>query len=159
MSIIKGDLRVHIRWLIRRDMPAVLSIENASFDFPWTDDDFRAVLRQRNCIGMVAEYRDHVLGFMVYELHTTSLELLNFAVAPDARRHGVGHGLATYLRRKLTERRRRITLVCRETNLAGHLFWKAEGFQATRIIANAFPDTDEDGYMFVTRFQDMEMIR
>jgi [ribosomal protein S18]-alanine N-acetyltransferase len=48
---------VHVRWLIRRDMPAVLKIEDSSFEFPWREDDFIRALRQRNCIGMVADAR------------------------------------------------------------------------------------------------------
>ena len=51
----KEQVRVHIRWMIRRDMPEVLDIENQAFEFPWTEEDFIRCLRQRNCIGMVAE--------------------------------------------------------------------------------------------------------
>ena len=32
--------RVHIRWMIRRDMPEVLEIERKSFEFPWFEEDF-----------------------------------------------------------------------------------------------------------------------
>ena len=46
---------VQIRWMIRRDMPEVLDIERLSFEFAWTEEDFLCCLRQRNCIGMVAE--------------------------------------------------------------------------------------------------------
>ncbi len=65
----KAQVRVHIRWMIRRDMPEVLAIEHASFEFPWCEEEFLRVLRQRNCIGMVAEHaRSRVVGFMIYEL-------------------------------------------------------------------------------------------
>ena len=36
----KQDIGLHIRWMIRRDMPEVLDIERCSFEFPWTEDDF-----------------------------------------------------------------------------------------------------------------------
>ncbi len=65
----KQDLRVHIRWMIRRDMPEILGIEDRSFEFPWLEEDFIRCLRQRNCIGMVAEHDDRIVGFMIYELH------------------------------------------------------------------------------------------
>ena len=51
----KEQVRVHIRWMIRRDMPEVLQTEQESFDYSWTEEDFLRCLRQRNCIGMVAE--------------------------------------------------------------------------------------------------------
>ncbi|MEK6238743.1 MAG: ribosomal-protein-alanine N-acetyltransferase RimI, partial [Planctomycetales bacterium] len=56
------ELRVHIRWMIRRDMPEVLAIENSSFEFPWSEEDFLRSLQQRNCIGMVAEWEDSIVG-------------------------------------------------------------------------------------------------
>ena len=48
----------HIRWMTRRDMVSVLEIENQCFEFAWSSDDFIRCLRQRNCIGMVAEKDD-----------------------------------------------------------------------------------------------------
>src|SRR5215470_6285738 len=96
------QLPVHIRWMIRRDMPEVLAIESHSFEFPWSEDDFIRCLRQRNCIGMVAERDERVVGFMIYELHRNRLHILNFAVHPDFRRHGVGHQMATKLIGKLS---------------------------------------------------------
>jgi len=30
----REEIRVHIRWMIRRDMPEVLAAEAASFEFP-----------------------------------------------------------------------------------------------------------------------------
>ena len=33
-----AQTRVHIRWMIRRDMPEVLAIEHASFEHAWTED-------------------------------------------------------------------------------------------------------------------------
>ena len=54
------EINVHIRWMIRRDMPEVLGIENSSFEFSWSEDDFIRCLRQRNCIGMVAEYDERL---------------------------------------------------------------------------------------------------
>src|SRR3954469_10610522 len=82
----KAQARVHIRWMIRRDMPEVLAIEQQSFPFPWCEEEFLRVLRQRNCIGMVAEYGERVVGFMIYELHKNRLHVLNFSVAADSRR-------------------------------------------------------------------------
>src|SRR5262249_26764482 len=80
------QVRVHIRWMIRRDMPEVLQTEQDSFEYSWTEEDFLRCLRQRNCIGMVAEQGEKVVGFMIYELHKAKLHILNFAVHPASRR-------------------------------------------------------------------------
>src|SRR5918999_229603 len=51
----KAQVRVHIRWMIRRDMPEVLAIEHASFEYPWCEEEFLRVLRQRVGHQMVAK--------------------------------------------------------------------------------------------------------
>lgn len=66
-TIKRRKIDVQIRWMIRRDMPEVIDIEQGAFQFPWTEEDFLNSLKQRNCIGMVAEVRDRIVGFMVYE--------------------------------------------------------------------------------------------
>ena len=148
---------VHIRWMIRRDMPAVLAIENNSFEFSWTEDDFIRCLRQRNCIGMVAEQDDQVVGFMIYELHKNRLHILNFAVNPDSRRKGIGNAMMGKLLGKLShERRNRIMLEVRETNLEAQLFFKTLGFRAISVLRDFYDDTVEDAYLMQYRYQPTE---
>lgn len=153
----KSQLRVHIRWMIRRDMPEVLDIERDSFEFPWYEEDFIRCLRQRNCIGMVAEHGERVVGFMIYELHKTRLHILNFAVAADVRRRAVGLQMAEKLVSKLSSQRRtRITLEVRETNLAAQLFFRQNGFRATSVLRAYYDDSPEDAYVMQYSFEEEE---
>lgn len=135
-------LSVGFRWLIRRDLPAVLGIERASFPRPWTEDDFLAVLRRRTCIGMVAEAgNERVVGYALYELHRDRLHVLNLAVDPSSRRMGVGWRTAAWLAAKLHAcRRRKMTVAVSDANLAACLFWKACGFTATGVLRNYYGD-------------------
>ena len=144
----KAPVRVHIRWMIRRDMPEVLAIEHSSFDFPWCEEEFLRVLRQRNCIGMVAELGERVVGFMIYELHKSKLQVLNFAVHPEFRRLGVGRQMVSKLVGKLSSHRRtKIVLHVRESLLTSHLFYRVLGFRATEVVREHFEDTGEDAYV------------
>lgn len=144
----KEQVRVHIRWMIRRDMPEVLQIEQGSFDYSWTEEDFLRCLRQRNCIGMVAEQGEKVVGFMIYELHKTKLHILNFAILPAYRRLGVGVQMVSKLVSKLSSHRRtRITLEVRETNLAAQLFFRSQGFRALRVLRTYYEDSGEDAFL------------
>ncbi|HUT13960.1 MAG TPA: ribosomal protein S18-alanine N-acetyltransferase [Thermoguttaceae bacterium] len=150
----KQEVRVHIRWMIRRDMPEVLDIEEESFEFPWLEEDFIRCLRQRNCIGMVAEHEDRVVGFMIYELHKNRIHVLNFAVAADYRRRGVGSQMVAKLIAKLSaQRRTRIMLEVRETNLAAQLFFRENGFRAVTVLRAFYEDTPEDAYVMQVRYR------
>jgi ribosomal-protein-alanine N-acetyltransferase len=152
------EVRVHIRWMIRRDMPEVLAIERQNFEFAWSDEEFVRCLRQRNCIGMVAEHEDRVVGFMIYELHKTRIHVLNFAVGGEFQRRGVGSQMVAKLIAKLsTQRRSRITLEVRETNLPAQLFFRENGFRAVAVLHGFYDDTPEDAYLMQYRYRPEKM--
>jgi ribosomal-protein-alanine N-acetyltransferase len=152
MPSINSNQACHIRWMIRRDLPFVLNIENASFEFPWTEDEFIRCLRQRDCIGMVAERNEDVAGFMIYELHKNRIHILSFAVHPDYRRQGIGQSMIDKLVSKLAyQRRNRIVLEVRETNLDAQLFFRQLGFRATSVLRSFYEDTPEDAFLMQYR--------
>ncbi len=147
-----SQLEVQIRWMIRRDMPEVLNIENQCFEFAWTEEDFLSCLRQRNCIGMVAERQEQIVGFMIYELLKHQLHVLNFAVAPWARRQGIGAQMVDKLAHKLSQQRRHeIILEVRESNLAAQLFFRSQNLTASAVLRGYYEDTAEDAYQMKYR--------
>lgn len=142
----------HIRWMIRRDMPAVLAIENESFSAPLDEAQFIHCMRQRVCIGMIAEQDDRIVGFMLYELLKNSLHLLNLAVAADHRHQGVGTAMVAKLASKLGwGERNRIVLEVSEANLPGQLFFKSQGFRAVSVIRDYYDD-GQAAYQMVHRY-------
>ncbi len=154
------EIKVNIRWMVRRDMKEVLEIENECFEYAWTEDDFMRCLRQRNCIGMVAEYLGRVVGFMIYELPKTKIHLLNVATLSEFRRMGVGTQMVAKLIGKLgNQRRNRITLEVRETNLPAQLFLRSLSFRATEILPSFYDDAQEDAYRMVYKHQEPELIQ
>jgi len=154
-SVSKPAVNVQIRWMIRRDMAEVIQIERSSFEYHWTEADFLHCLRQRNCIGMVAEQGSRVLGFMIYELFKNRLHVLNFAVTPDARHTGIGTQMVEKLVSKLSQQRRDfITLEVRETNLDAQLFFREQGFKATMVLRDHYQDTAEDAYLMQLALHD-----
>ena len=151
------DTQVFIRWMIRRDMPEVLRIENESFAECWTEEDFINALCCRNNIGMVIEVAECVVGFFIYEIARTQLTVLNFAIRPDCQRRGLGTAGINKLKSKLSkERRNKIVLQVRETNLAAQIFFRSQGFKATGLERSAYIDWygDEDVYRFEYRFKE-----
>ena len=153
----RDKLHVQIRWLIRRDMPEVLNIEKGCFRNIWTENDFLNCLRQRNCIGMVAEHNHEIVGFMIYELNKSRLKVLNFAVDPRFQRQSVGSQMVSRLVDKLSQQRRyEILLHVRESNLSAQLFFAHQGFRAVQVIRSYYEDTAEDAYLMLYQLMDEE---
>lgn len=140
----------HLRWMIRRDMPEVLAMETAAFgQDAWVEEEFYEILRKRNCIGMVAERGETLVGFMVYELHKCKLELLNFAVHPDRRRERVGHAMVSKLISKLSSHRRtRLDACVAERNVPAQSFFRAMGFKATGVLRDWFDGQDAIAFTY-----------
>lgn len=150
-------MRLHIRWMIRRDLTACLAIERASFPHPWEEEDFLRHLRERSIIGMVAEdgATGRVVGYMMYTLHKTMLVVNNFAVAEDCRRQGVGDQMVAKLLGKLTSHRRsKIVWDVGLNNLNCQLFLREMGFTAVQYLHEHYTNTGgaaEDGVRFEYR--------
>jgi len=142
----------HIRWMICRDMSEVLAIENESSEFPWKEEDLIRCLKQRNCVGMVVDYDDHVAGFMFYELNRESINVLKFAVKKGYRQLGIGTAMINKLFQKLSpDRRARITIGAISSSQP---FFEKYKFSKTDILVLSRPPSDsqaiKDKRFFVT---------
>lgn len=147
--------RTKIRWMIRLDIPQVVAIEEASFEYPWGEQDFIRCLRDRNCIGMVAEQATEIVGFMIYELHRDRLHLLDIAVAPKRRREEIGTAMLRMLTSNLSRGRRdRILTEVRESNLAAQMFLQQVGFRAISVLRDYYEEISGDAYLM--EFRKME---
>jgi len=160
MSAAEITKRPHVRWMIRGDMDEVCAIEKATFEYPWSEDDFIRCLRSIKCIGMVAVDEHHVvMGYMLYELHKTHLHLLNFAVSDAFRRQKIGTVMIDKLIGKLTEKRRtNIQCEVRETNTEAQLFFRSAGFEAKEVLPLFFEEANEDAYLMKYTIEDLPVI-
>lgn len=122
----------HIRWICQSDIDEVLYIERGTLD-PWKEDDVRGQLRQRNCIGVVAESSDGPIdGWMCYELHPNHIKLIRIAVCTRDRRCGIGTRLIERLKDNLEQQRRnRIEVIVDGRSVTAQLFFQSCGFHAT----------------------------
>lgn len=148
--MLREKTSVHIRWMIRRDVPEVLQIELGCSNHPWKEEDLLVLLRQRNCIGMVAEHGDRVVGFMVYELHRHHVDITRLCVSPKYMNTYIGSQMIKKLKDKLSSHRRTaLHVTVRETDLRVQQFLRSHKFVARQVIRNHFEDTDEDGYFML----------
>jgi GNAT superfamily N-acetyltransferase len=135
----RGRLDVITQWLDRSVVDRVLEIDNRCAAEPWSRDELINVLGKRNAVGMVAESKDGVVGFMVYSLSKTSLELLRFAVDPDYERRGVGSAMVDTLLSKIGKagsKRQKLEVWVPEESLSTQLFFRANSFWASGAIVD-----------------------
>lgn len=106
------------------------AIEQVVFADPWSLRDFRDCINA-DATFLVAETNDGegVAGYVVALEAADEGEILNLAVAPDGRRHGVGRALVENVLATLSDRGiRQVYLEVRESNDAARALYAAHGF-------------------------------
>jgi [ribosomal protein S18]-alanine N-acetyltransferase len=143
----KKVLDVRVRGMRDSDLREVMDIEQPTFKSPWLEQDFINYRDQRNAIRVVAEHKNRVVGYVVFEQYSNRIDLLSIAVAEDVRRRGVGSKLIKRVIKKLSRfRRTRILLTVLGTSLPAQLFFRDNGFRATSVLWGLVKETGEDAY-------------
>ena len=90
---------IEVRRLAYCDLPAVISIERRSFPTPWSLAMFVLELSKPSGICLAAERGGELAGYVVCSRYDQVWHLMNVAVSPDHRAHGVaGRAAAAALR-------------------------------------------------------------
>lgn len=141
-----------VRNMLKGDLKEVMSIEQESFEYPWTELDFKQHnTRTTQFIVCVDSHNDSVMGYMVYDIHDDYYHIINLGVGKLYRRNGVATNLIRHLVEmmgKKTSVRNKISLECRESNLDAQLFYRSMGFLCTSIRKEFYQLNNEDAYSF-----------
>ena len=130
---------LHIRRAVRGDLAAMLRIEQASFADPWTVDSLATALSLDRMRVLVAESADpgrrsgdavpEVRGYVVALAVGPEAEIADLAVAPEARRQGIGRALLAGVLSELKAAGvRAVYLEVRESNGAARTLYESYGF-------------------------------
>jgi ribosomal-protein-alanine N-acetyltransferase len=123
------DAPFRIRSGVPADAPALAAVERRSFGDPWSEASFREALRASWSFGLVAETADGIIGYLIAREAAGTGEILNLAVDPPFRRHGIARalldaGLAA-LRRKAVQE---VYLEVRVSNEAAQTLYRGARF-------------------------------
>jgi ribosomal-protein-alanine N-acetyltransferase len=131
-----------IRLAAEADLPAIVGIEHAVFSDPWSLEAFRRSLAG---IVTVAVSGETVAGYLVAH-HTSDFgEILNVAVHPDHRRHGIGWALVEdVLWRLASDSVGLVFLEVRESNTAAQRLYGRMGFEAVGRRSAYYREPKED---------------
>ena len=126
----------HIRYMVSVDMSAVIRIDRQCFGVDsWVEKDFNDALRSRYVIALVATCKDHIVGYMIYELSKNQIIILRLCVLPEHQRKKVGTQLLDRLKKKLSiQGRKQLVVDVPDFLLPLQNFLKKSGFRATDIL-------------------------
>lgn len=128
------------------DLPAVLEIERASFQAPWSLGMFATELAKASTIRMAARSGDDLIGYLICSRYADAWHLMNVAVAPAWRRRGIGAQMVRELIGRLGAGAR-VTLEVRESNRVAIRMYEGLGFRAAGLRPGYYPDNGESAVL------------
>jgi ribosomal-protein-alanine N-acetyltransferase len=109
------------------DLGGIVALEQEAFSDPWSRESFHGLLSQ---LALVADDGDGVAGYIVAHWAGEESEILNLAVRPELRRHGVARRLVEEAAvRLLADGVRVVFLEVRESNEGARAFYEGLGFE------------------------------
>jgi ribosomal-protein-alanine N-acetyltransferase len=132
-----------IRPLTYSDLPQVIAIERRAFPTPWSLAMFVLELSKPSGVCLAAVEDDKVAGYLICSRYDQVWHLMNIAVDPPARRHG----LASALLEEMIERagpEKSYTLEVRTSNAPAIALYERFGFRSAGTRPRYYHDTGED---------------
>ena len=138
---------IEYRRLKLRDLNSIEEIERSSYPTPWSRSMFAGELAKPSsiCLGAVDTDQNELVGYLIISRYVDAWHVMNIAVDPDFRRHGI----ATALLEKLFEltddgSHRGYTLEVRVSNAGAIKLYERLGFHARGIRRGYYTDNRED---------------
>ena len=134
-----------IRRAVAADVAGVHAIEAASFGDPWPVSSFASLVRERHAYFTVIDDGGVVIGYLIALLVADQGDVVNVAVAPAARRRGLGALLLDdALRAAAAAGAGSLHLDVRESNLAARALYASRGFVGGGRRRRYYSNPDED---------------
>ncbi len=134
------------RWLhdLREaDLDAVLHIESAVYEFPWTRGNFLDSIRSGYVMQALSTHEQGITGYFVVLDGADELHLLNLSVAPHAQSLGHARFMLDALRALAGQRRcRQMWLEVRASNQRARSLYEKNGFRTVGVRRDYYPAAD-----------------
>ncbi|HWE34601.1 MAG TPA: ribosomal protein S18-alanine N-acetyltransferase [Solirubrobacteraceae bacterium] len=132
-----------IRSLRYSDLPQVIAIERRAFPTPWSLAMFVLELSKPSGICLAVTESDRIAGYLICSRYDQAWHLMNIAVDPGARRHGLGSALLAAMIERAGEDAA-FTLEVRTSNTGAIALYERFGFRAAGTRRRYYTDTGED---------------
>lgn len=125
-----------------QDLPRIMEIEQLAFSTPWSADSFKRELIlpfSRILVATNGTPDSAPIGFLCRWLIADECHVLNVAVHPRERRHGVGEMLmCEAIGEAKAKRIRFVTLEVRRSNVAARSLYRKLSFSEQRLRGNYY---------------------
>ena len=132
MSSVKQELllpAVEIRLMHEFDVPVVVTLENAAYQFPWSEGIFRDCLRV-GYVCRVLEVGSILAGYAVMSMGAGEAHILNVCVSDEYRCRGLGRKMLMFLLdRARSAGMKEAFLEVRPSNLVAGRLYQSVGFE------------------------------
>ena len=136
--------------VVAADIPQIAELERICFSDPWSEQVLRDSLD--NALYRFVAVKDgaRVLGYAGMFLTIPEAQIANIAVAPDARRQGLGRLLLRGLVSEAAQAGAEVVfLEVREHNAGAIALYEQEGFVRIGMRKNYYDDPVENGLVYV----------
>ena len=138
---------VELRRLELRDLAAIEEIERVSYPTPWSRSMFASELAKPSslCLGAYDADTGRLVGYLVISRYVDAWHVMNVAVEPGHRRHGIATTMLERLFELTAGRGRRgYTLEVRVSNSGAVALYERLGFKPRGVRRGYYTDNRED---------------
>jgi ribosomal-protein-alanine N-acetyltransferase len=135
---------LQIRRLTYADLPQVISVERRAFPAPWSLAMFVLELSKPGGVCLAASAHGRLAAYLVCSRYDTVWHIMNVAVDPDLRNHGIGTALIERLIDEVADPGARYTLEVRMSNVGAIRLYERFGFRSAGMRRRYYQDNGED---------------
>lgn len=143
-------MKLKIRKAELSDLPAIMKIEQDSFEEPWQEVSFKDEIKDHEVF--VLTFEDKLVGYICGWKILDEYNITNLAISKDLRKQGLGDLLVSHIMSLHREDCRLLYLEARESNQAARKLYKKKGFSIIGIRKNYYDNPDEDAVLMGIRF-------
>lgn len=144
--------QVRIRSAVEGDLQDILAIECASYDYPWSSEQFLQELQNPVSVLDLCCVAGVAAGFLCRWLIAGEMQILNLAIAPQMRRKGIAGQLLQNAFQSAGPQLASVWLEVRAGNIAAISLYQRYGFEPAGMRKTYYRD-GEDALLMVRQFQ------
>ena len=139
MSAVLEEAMLVFRPMVEEDLSGIMTIEQAAYEFPWSETVFRDCLRVGYCCW-VLECDEALVAHGIMSVAAGEAHILNLCVHPEFQNAGLGKEMLEHLLHIATQHRAEIIfLEVRPSNQVAQKLYSKAGFGEVGIRSGYYP--------------------